>query len=155
MPDQEVTHIVRLVSCGKCGKVAYDCKGYEASLRIDSKPDGRLSIEMPGKFSVGYVPKGGDWWTVLCEECEKETGGTWLQKALGAAVAEMVKRTGTCPADMPVGSQSWAGCPAHKDPDGCHNQLSECWTAYFMEKGKERNDGPKTADHAGGLSSER
>lgn len=155
MPKQEVTHIIRLVSCGKCGEIAHDCKGGPASLRIDSMPDGKLSIELPDGHSVGYVPEGGDRWTVLCEECDKATGGNWLQKSLTAAATEIVKYTGTCPADPPMGMPPWAGCPAHKDPkdpNACHNQLTECWKNYFISKGRERNDGSKPVDHAGGIS---
>ena len=157
MPEQSVTHIIRLVSCGKCGKVAYDCKGYEASLRIDSMPDGRLHIELPDKFSVGYVPAGGDWWTVLCEECDKETGGNWLQRALTVAAEHMANWVGSCPADPPTDMPPWVGCPARKDPDACHNQVVECWVEYFKSAGRERkSDGAtKSVDHAGGVTPER
>lgn len=67
--DQEVTHIIRLVSCERCGEVAYDCKGYPASLRIDSKPDGRISMEIPDGFAVQWSTKHDEWYTILCEDC--------------------------------------------------------------------------------------
>ena len=68
---QEVTHIVRVVTCGMCGKIARDDKGYLDSLRIDAKCNGRISMVIPVGFSVRRKTVHDDWYEILCDQCSE------------------------------------------------------------------------------------
>lgn len=107
---QETTHIVHLVSCERCGKIARDRKGFPAQLRIDSKVNGHISLEIPDGFGVQYSTRHERWYTIFCEDClEKpcsDCGGgkfqrychvckAWLDK--GLICLECDSETTKCP----------------------------------------------------------